>query len=72
MRQEALPHAVVVADAGYGVVGEFRAGLEARGERYLVGLTGEELVFSAPPRLRRAGAGPEAAPWATTDPRPPA
>jgi len=49
VREEALPHAVVVADAGYGGIGEFRAGLEARGERYIVGISGEEVVFTAPP-----------------------
>jgi SRSO17 transposase len=49
VREEGLPHAAVVADAGYGTVSEFRAGLEARGERYLVGLSGEEAVFTVPP-----------------------
>ena len=50
IRAEGLPHAVVVADAGYGVATEFRAGLEDRGEHYLVGLSGEEVVLTAPPR----------------------
>lgn len=49
VRQEGLPHAAVVADAGYGPSAELRAGLEARGERYVVGLTGEEVVLTAPP-----------------------
>jgi SRSO17 transposase len=49
VREEKLPHTIVVADAGYGTAGEFRAGLEARKERYLVGLTGEEGVFANPP-----------------------
>jgi SRSO17 transposase len=49
VRAEGLPHAGVVADAGYGPSAELRAGLEARGERYVVGLTGEEVVLRAPP-----------------------
>jgi SRSO17 transposase len=58
VREEGLPHALVVADAGYGAVGEFRDGLEARGERYIVGLLGEELVFAEPPR------------WVVREPKP--
>ena len=50
VRGEGLPHTLVLADAGYGAGGEFREGLEARGERYIVGLLGEELVFAEPPR----------------------
>ena len=49
VRAEGLPHRLVLADAGYGAVGEFRDGLEARGEAYLVGLLGEEVVWTAPP-----------------------
>ena len=58
VRDEGLAHRLVVADAGYGAGGEFREGLEARGERYIVGLLGEELVFAEPPR------------WAVRAPRP--
>src|SRR6516164_8892000 len=36
VRGEGLPHQAVVADAGYGASGEFRQGLEQRGERYVV------------------------------------
>jgi SRSO17 transposase len=50
VRTEGLPHAVVVADAGYGVVTEFREGLEQRAEHYLVGLSGDEVVLTEPPR----------------------
>jgi SRSO17 transposase len=49
LRSEGLPHQAVVADAGYGRTVEFRHGLEQRGERYLVGLTGQEVVFVEPP-----------------------
>jgi SRSO17 transposase len=49
VRAEGLPHRALVADAGYGTSGDFRRGLEERGERYLVGLTGEEVVFTAAP-----------------------
>ena len=49
LREEELPHRLVVADAGYGAVTEFREALEARREDYIVGLLGEESVFSEPP-----------------------
>jgi SRSO17 transposase len=49
VRAEGLPHRLVVADAGYGAVTEFREGLEAREERYIVGLLGSESVFTEPP-----------------------
>jgi SRSO17 transposase len=49
VRTEGLPHQAVVADAGYGIGVEFRHGLEQRGETYVVGITGQEAVFSQPP-----------------------
>ena len=50
VRSEGLPHQAVVADAGYGLSVEFRRGLEERGEIYVVGVTGNEAVFSEPPQ----------------------
>jgi SRSO17 transposase len=50
VRAEGVPHAVVVSDAGYGVVTELRDGLDQRRERYIVGLLGEEVVLTEPPR----------------------
>jgi SRSO17 transposase len=76
IRAEGLPHTVVVADAGYGAAGEFRDGLEARGERYLVGPTGEEVVLAEPPRWvahvpkGRRGRPARRAYLAQEDPRP--
>jgi SRSO17 transposase len=49
VRAEGLPHQAVVADAGYGRTVAFRRGLEQRGEHYLVGITGQEVVFTEPP-----------------------
>jgi SRSO17 transposase len=49
-RAEHLLHAIVVADAGYGAVTEFREGLDRRREPYIVGLLGEEVVLTEPPR----------------------
>jgi SRSO17 transposase len=49
VRAEGLPGGVVVADAGYGVAGDFRAGLAARGLTYVVGVTGDFVVFTEQP-----------------------
>jgi SRSO17 transposase len=49
VRAEGLPGKAVVADAGYGVSGEFRDGLDARGLTYLVGVTGDLVVFPERP-----------------------
>ncbi len=50
VRAEGLPGRAVVADAGYGVSGDFRDGLEARGLSYIVGVTGDFVVFPHQPR----------------------
>ena len=45
LRTAGLPPAPVVADAGYGVITEFRDQLTALGIPYLVGVTGETTVW---------------------------
>jgi SRSO17 transposase len=76
VRAEGLPHAAVVADAGHEAVTEFREGLEQRGERYIVGLLGDEVVLTEPPRWvahvpkRKRGRPPSRAYLAEDGPRP--
>jgi SRSO17 transposase len=50
VRGEGLPGESVVADAGYGVAEDFRAGLAERGLHYIVGVTEEMVVFVEEPR----------------------
>jgi SRSO17 transposase len=50
VRAEGLPGKVVVADAGYGVSGELRQGLEKRQLKYIVGVTEDFLVFTEQPQ----------------------
>lgn len=59
VRAEGLPGRFVVADAGYGVSGDFRDGLQRRGLQYIVGVTDEMVVFTEPPTWEepRAGTG---------------
>jgi SRSO17 transposase len=60
VRAEGLPGRAVVADAGYGVAGDFRAALEQRGLNCVVGVTGDVVVFTRPPQWLppgRAGNG---------------
>jgi SRSO17 transposase len=64
VRGEGLPGWLALADAGYGVSEDFRAGLAARGLMYVVGVTDEMVVFTAEPTWEppgpaegRAGAG---------------
>src|SRR5215207_2001573 len=62
VRAEGLSGRVVLADAGYGVSGEFRQALADRGLYYLTGVTDEAVVFTEPPAWDRpagpAGVGP--------------
>ena len=50
-----LPGQVVVGDSGYGVSGPLRAGLTERGLHYMLGVTGEMVVFTAEPRWVEPG-----------------
>lgn len=60
--EEVLPGRVVVGDSGYGVSGPLRAGLAARGLSYVLGVTGEMLVFSEQPRWQAPGPSRRARP----------
>ena len=51
-----LPGQVVVGDSGYGVSGPLRAGLAARGLFYVLGVTGEMVVFTQEPRWQTPAA----------------
>ena len=68
VRAEGLPGRVVVADAGYGVSGDFRDALAARGLCYVVGVTEDFVVFTRQPRWLapeapgRAGGRPRSRP----------
>ncbi len=57
VRGEGLPGRSVVADAGYGVSGAFRAGLEQRALQYIVGVTADFVVFTQKPTWDRPDAG---------------
>ena len=52
-----LPGQVVVGDSGYGVSGPLRVGLAERALSYLLGVTGEMVVFTQPPRWQAPGPG---------------
>src|SRR3954453_15821600 len=49
VRGEGLPGWLALADAGYGVSGEFRAGLASRGLNYIVGVTDDMVAFTEEP-----------------------
>ena len=57
VRGEGLPGRAVVADAGYGVSGVFRAGLEQRALKYIVGVTPDIVVFTEKPTWDHPDAG---------------
>ena len=50
VRSEGMPGRLVVTDAGYGVSGPFRDGLDQRGLQYIVGVKEEMVVFQAEPK----------------------
>ena len=53
--EHVLPGQVVVGDSGYGVSGPLRAGLTTRGLHYVLGVTGEMVVFTQEPRWQAPG-----------------
>ena len=53
--ENGLPGQVVVADSGYGVSGPLRAGLAERGLHYVLGVTGEMVIFTEEPRWLEPG-----------------
>ena len=53
--ENVLPGRVVVGDSGYGVSGPLRAGLAERGLHYVLGVTGEMVVFTQEPRWQAPG-----------------
>lgn len=53
--ENVLPGRVVVGDSGYGVSGPLRAGLTQRGLHYVLGVTGEMVVFLEEPRWLKPG-----------------
>ena len=53
--ENVLPGQVVVGDSGYGVSGPLRAGLAVRGLHYVLGVTGEMVVFTGEPRWVEPG-----------------
>jgi SRSO17 transposase len=55
VRGEGLLGWLAVADAGYGVSEGFRAGLETRGLKYIVGVTEEMIVFAEEPTWESPG-----------------
>jgi len=75
VRAEGLSGQIVVADAGYGVSGDFRAGLAARELTYIVGVTEDFVVFPEAPRWRAprpaTGGRPQSNPQLAEDSPPP-
>ena len=76
-RQDAVPHRAVVADAWYGNITEFRQGLVARGENYVVGVSATTAVFiDAPvfevpqPQARKPGRPRQHPQLIETNPKP--
>src|SRR2546423_1598233 len=62
VRAEGLPGWAVVADAGYGVSGDFRDGLDERKLSYIVGVTEDFVVFRQEPKWEHPGtSGPAGA-----------